>query len=251
MAAAAISSAQLYDEQRRMREDAERANRQAAFLAEASTTLASSLDYEATLQAVANLVVPEFADWCAVDVVDDNGRLHRVAVAHADPERIEFARTLQERYPEDPQRPSRVSEVVRTGNPVMVAKVTDEMLAMAARDAEHLRAIRSLGITSYISVPLTAHGRRVGALTFVSGESGRDVQRTAIFASRAMSPIAPRSRWRTPAPTARSMRRTARKTNFSPRCRTSCARRSTPCSAGRACCGPAASRGEAGTRPTK
>jgi PAS domain S-box-containing protein len=172
MAGAAIASAQLYDEQRRMREEAERANRQAVFLAEASTTLASSLDYEATLQAVANLVVPEFADWCTVDIVNDDGGLQRVAVAHADPERRALAR-LQARDPDDPERPGSVAQVVRTGAPVMIANVTDELLTATTRDEEHLRAIRSLGIISYLSVPLTAHGRRVGALTFVSGESGR------------------------------------------------------------------------------
>lgn len=173
MAAAAIATAELYDEQRRMREAAERANRQATFLNDASATLASSLDYEATLRTVANLVVPEFADWCAVDIVDDGGTLQRLAIAHADTERVAAARAFQERYPDDPSRPEGASYVVRTGAPVLVSHVTDEMLTSRARDEEHLRAMRELAITSYISVPLTAHGRTVGALTFIVAESGR------------------------------------------------------------------------------
>ena len=173
MAAAAIATAELYDEQRRMREAAERANRQATFLNDASATLASSLDYEATLRTVANLVVPEFADWCAVDIVDDGGTLQRLATAHADTERVAAARAFQERYPDDPSRPEGAAYVVRTGTPVLVSHVTDEMLTSRARDEEHLRAMRDLAITSYIAVPLTAHGRTVGALTFIAAESGR------------------------------------------------------------------------------
>jgi PAS domain S-box-containing protein len=173
MAAAAIATAELYDEQRRMREGAEHANRQAAFLAEASATLASSLDYEATLRAVANLVVSEFADWCSVDIVDDGGALRQVAVAHADPQRVAEARAFRERYPDDPSRPGGVAHVVRTGMPVMVPEVTDAMLTTTARDAEHLHALRGLAISSYIAVPLTAHGRTVGAITFVAAESRR------------------------------------------------------------------------------
>ena len=75
------------------------------FLADASTELASSLDYQATLARVARLAVPTFADWCAIDVVED-GRLHRLAVAHVDPAKVELALALQERYPPDPDAPT-------------------------------------------------------------------------------------------------------------------------------------------------
>jgi PAS domain S-box-containing protein len=173
MAAAAIATAELYDEQRRMREAAERANWQATFLNDASATLASSLDYEATLRTVTNLVVPEFADWCAVDIVDDEGTLRRLATADADPVRVAAVRAFQERYPDDANRPEGAAHVVRTGTPVLVSHVTDEMLASRAGDEEHLRAMRELAIASYIAVPLTAHGRTFGALTFVAAESGR------------------------------------------------------------------------------
>jgi PAS domain S-box-containing protein len=173
MAAAAIATAELYDEQRQMREAAERANRQATFLNDASATLASSLDYEATLRTVANLAVPEFADWCTVHIVDDEGTLQQLAVAHANPDAVAAARALQERYSEDTSRAQGPAHVVQTGTPVLVPYVTDEMLASAARDDDHLRAIRDLAIGSYIAVPLTAHGKTVGALTFVAAESGR------------------------------------------------------------------------------
>src|SRR4029453_4509475 len=99
LAAAALTSVELLEEQRTAREGADHARQQAAFLAEAGTVLSASLDYEATLTAVANLAVPSIADWCAVDIVGERGALQRVAVAHVDPAKLEYARTLEQRYP--------------------------------------------------------------------------------------------------------------------------------------------------------
>ena len=122
LVAAALTAADLYDEQRQAREAADHAReaadharQQAAFLAEAGTVLSSSLDYEATLRSVARLSVPRIADWCAVDIVGEGGALQRIAVAHVDPKKVEFARLLQDRYPADPKAPGGVHEVIRTG----------------------------------------------------------------------------------------------------------------------------------------
>ena len=76
------------------------------FLADASTELASSLDYQATLAKVAQLAVPTFADWCAIDVVED-GRLHRLAVAHVDPAKVQLAQRARGAVPRRPRRPER------------------------------------------------------------------------------------------------------------------------------------------------
>ena len=75
------------------------------FLAEAGQALASSLDYEETLQRVAQLAVPQLADWCAIELPDERGRLQQVALAHVDPARVEEGRALRERYPPDPDAP--------------------------------------------------------------------------------------------------------------------------------------------------
>jgi signal transduction histidine kinase/ActR/RegA family two-component response regulator len=173
LAAAAITSAELYGLQQQSRERAELANRQAAFLSEASAALGGSLDYEATLRTVAELAVPHIADWCAVDIVDEQGRVQRLAAAHVDPARREMARTLQDRYPDDPNAPGGIRQVIRTATPVMYPSITDAMLVASARDPEHLRAMRELAIRSVIMVPLVAHGRTFGALTFVHAESAR------------------------------------------------------------------------------
>jgi PAS domain S-box-containing protein len=163
---AAMRTAELYDEQRRSRE-------QADFLAKAGAILASSLDTSDTLKTLAGLAVPRIADWCTVDVVDEQGALERVAVAHVDPAKVQLAKTLQEKYPEDPQSPYGAYEVLRTCRPVFVSETTDDVLVRGAVDEEHLRILRELGLVSYMRLPLAAHERVRGVLTFVCAESGR------------------------------------------------------------------------------
>jgi len=159
-------------EQRRIAEIAEAAQRRSSFLAEASSVLASSLDYKATLAAVARLAVPGMADWCVVDVVDAEGTLQRLAVAHADPAKVAVVQELQERYPDDPNSPYGPAEVFRSGNPSVLTEIPDSLLRTAARDEEHYRILGELGLESSLSVPLEARGRTIGVLTLVSAESG-------------------------------------------------------------------------------
>jgi PAS domain S-box-containing protein len=150
-----------------------RAEREQKFLAEANSLLASSLDYETTLKSVADMAVPALADWCAVDILEDDGSIRRLAVAHAVPSKAEWAREIQERYPEDRDAPRGVAHVLRTGEPELYEEIPDSLLAAAAKDAEHLRLMREIGFTSAIVVPLVAHGRTLGAVSLISAESGR------------------------------------------------------------------------------
>jgi PAS domain S-box-containing protein len=143
------------------------------FLVEVGALLSSSLDYEVTLASVAQLAVPGLADWCAVDLIDAEGRVRRVEVAHTDPDKRRLAWELEERYPPDPDAPAGVPNVLRTGEPEMVQEIPDEFLEMTAQDAEHLQIVRDLGLKSYIVVPLIARGRIMGAITLVNAESGR------------------------------------------------------------------------------
>ena len=87
------------------------------FLAEAGEALASSLDVEATLANIARLAVPRLADWCVVHLVQEDGSVSQLAVAHVDPERVAWARRLQEQYPADPDTDQGVVRVARTGSP--------------------------------------------------------------------------------------------------------------------------------------
>ena len=150
-----------------------RAKDQQAFLAEATRIIASSLDYQSTLASVANMAVPGLADWCAVDLREDDNSIKRLEVAHVDPEKVQWAHDIQKRYPPDPDAPHGVPHVLETGESELYAEIPDALLAAAAKDEEHLQLMRDIGFTSAMVVPLMAHGRALGALTFVSAESGR------------------------------------------------------------------------------
>jgi PAS domain S-box-containing protein len=141
------------------------------FLAEASRTLASSLDYERTLATVADLAVAGIADWCVVDLVGDEGQ-QRVALAHPDAERRALAEELQRRYPPREEGTSAVARVMRSGRSEFVPRVTEEMLRAGAVDDEHLRLLRAVGLRSGMVVPMSIQGRVLGAITLVS--SGRE-----------------------------------------------------------------------------
>ena len=150
----------------------------ARFLAESSVALTALVDHESTLQKVVNLAVPYFADWSAVDVASEDGSLRRLAVAHRDPEKVRLARELMDRYPPDPDAPRGASHVFRSGQAEIVEEIADEMLVKGARDEEHLRLARSLGLRSYICVPIVVSGRTHSVLTFATAESGRTYARS-------------------------------------------------------------------------
>ena len=145
-----------------------------AFLAEASTVLASSLDYETTLASVANLAVPFLADWCAVDILEENQSIHRVAIAHLDPAKVELGWELNRRYPENFNAAvGLLPRVLRTGQSALLTRIPDSDIVAAARNAEHLQILREIGLKSCIVVPLLARGRALGAITFATAESDR------------------------------------------------------------------------------
>jgi PAS domain S-box-containing protein len=161
-----VGTATDIDDRKRV-EDAQR------FLLDAGGELASSLDYASTLASVARLAVAEFAEWCAIHVVEEDGSLRELDIAHADPAKIVFARELQERYPPRPDRPGVAEAVVASGESQLVPEVGDELIEASAVDEIHLDLIRQLGIRSFMCVPLKARSRILGTITLVAAESGR------------------------------------------------------------------------------
>jgi PAS domain S-box-containing protein len=144
-----------------------------AFLAEASTVLASSLDYQTNLMTVAKLAVKRLADWCAVDVVDENEGFHRVALVHRDPQRTDWAREFQKRFSTKTAAPHGVAHVMRTGKARIYTDIPDSMLIALAQDAEHFKILQELGLASAMVVPLVARDRTLGAMTFASENPAR------------------------------------------------------------------------------
>lgn len=142
------------------------------FLAEASRILATTHNPADTVRHLARIVVPRLADWCVVQVVDEHGRIRPVEVAHRDPAKVELAWELARRW-QAPYEHGTAADAVKAGKSTLVPHINREMLSVRARDEEHLRALESFGLRSGITVPLQARGRRLGALTVMSAESGK------------------------------------------------------------------------------
>ncbi len=186
LSSAALNISELHEQNQREKD-------RLSFLAEASALLASSLDYEDTLQRVAYLAVPRIADWCIVHVVEA-GVPNRLVVAHTDPAMVEFAQHYSERFPEQIRDDRGLGFVLRTGQPEVISSVTDEMMAAAIRDPEQLEMLRHLEITSSILLPLTSRGKVLGAIRLIAAGKNHsfdhdDVQLGEDLALRAAAAI--------------------------------------------------------------
>ncbi|WP_119153500.1 PAS domain S-box protein [Caldimonas tepidiphila] len=143
------------------------------FIARASAELARLVEPRSALDKLAQLAVPSFADWCVVDMLGEDGTLERVAAAHVDPDKVQFARDLYRRFPPDPAGAHGAWKVIRTGRTDIVQEVTDEILEYAIRNPDYRAALRELGLRSFIGVPIVVHGRATGVVSFITAESGR------------------------------------------------------------------------------
>jgi len=165
-------------EERAARAIAEVTERRARLLSEVSKALFASFDFEAALLSVARLLVPELADWCAVELGDGelgDGEPPEVgrdlAIVHADPAKTELVRELRARP--GPDVPRGAARVMATGEPQLHPEIGSSLLADWTPDPRHLRAASSCGIGSAMIVPMGVHGTVHGAITLVSGEPRR------------------------------------------------------------------------------
>src|SRR5712692_6487905 len=184
-----IEYSRLYEQERRALARSEAEQRRSRFLANVSALLATTLDDEVTLRNLARLAVPELGDWCVIDVLEGDGAMRRVAVAHVDPRRESLVWELGRRYPMRPDDPHSPAQVAHTGRAELIPEVTAAIRAEAARDAGHLEMIEQLGLLSYMVVQLVARGRRQGTLGVSASHSGRrytsdDLAFTEEFAAR-------------------------------------------------------------------
>jgi len=181
-AAVALDRARLVAAERDLRD-------RLSFLAEATALLASSLDYESTLERLAALAVPGLADWCAIDMLGDGGRIERLVAAHQDPERARWMEELRARTESHVDDDSGTARIIRSGEPVFVPEVPREQLEEAARaSGEAAELLAQVSIRGYIGLPLVARGRVLGALTLVAEErvlTQADFETAEQLASRA------------------------------------------------------------------
>lgn len=153
--------------------EVKRAQMAESFMAEASRVLSSSLDYGETLQRVARLAVPQIADWCAVDLLNERGEIERVAVHHPDPAMVELAERLDRDYRPSLDEQAGVPEVIRAGEARIFTDIPADALAEYARDNQHFELLSAIGATAVIIVPMIGATGPIGAITLVSAESMR------------------------------------------------------------------------------
>lgn len=151
---------------------AESARRRAAFLARASDLLARSLGYDETLEAVARLCVPELAAVCIIDLRDDVGHIQRFVHCHDSAGGAEVAAGLR-KYPIDPNEPYLTRSAMETGEPILQSSVTDRELRAISQDADHLALWQRVGATSFVTAPLLARQRVLGAIGLVTTSARR------------------------------------------------------------------------------
>ncbi|MEH1982020.1 MAG: PAS domain S-box protein [Nostoc sp.] len=147
------------------------------YIAQISSLLSTSLDYEQTLEQIAKISVPQLADWCSVDILNDDGSIRRLPIAHADPSKAELARKLQESAT-DYKGASAITRVLRTGQSELISELSDSLLVASTQNQEHLELVRQLGMKSVMIVPLITQGQILGTISFVSAESARRYDRT-------------------------------------------------------------------------
>lgn len=163
----------LLGREQRARAEAVTARRGLSLLASAGPILAASLDYKATLERITRLVVPDLADWCSVDIVDERGIPQQLAAVHSKPDKGELMREFQKHRQLTEGSPGTVATVLSTGRSILIPEIDDSLLVKSATSDEHLRALRNLELRSMMSVPLLARGRTLGALTFASSDPER------------------------------------------------------------------------------
>jgi PAS domain S-box-containing protein len=142
-------------------------------LAEASAVLGASIDYKGALQEVADLVVPQLADWCVVDVLEWTRGVTRVAIAHQDPEQVAMARQSWSWWPADPKHGT-MQLILDRREPILIPDLVT-WAQSGERDAEHLALLREIGLRSVLIVPIEARGELLGAMTLAHGDSGRQL----------------------------------------------------------------------------
>ncbi|MBI2202387.1 MAG: response regulator [Candidatus Rokubacteria bacterium] len=168
---------------RRAEEAARRQAQRSKLMAEASRRLGASLDYEATLARLPELLVPALADGCAIDVVESDGRVRRLAAASLDAERRQVATALRRKYRVPRDAPYGIGKVIRTGEPDFYPEITDAHFVAAAQDAEHLALLRRMQLSAAIVVPLRARDAVLGTLSLIrAGSGGRYDEEDLVFA---------------------------------------------------------------------
>lgn len=150
------------------------------FLAHASSLLSSSLDFATIWDHLVNLAVPFIADWCAVDILNEQGVFDIAAIAHKDPAKVALVSEYRQAHPIDVNDKFGLPVIIRTKQKEYIPLITDELLVTIAKSEGDLEVVRALGMTSALSVPLIVQDKGIGAITFVTSESRKRLGETDV-----------------------------------------------------------------------
>src|ERR671921_3044727 len=159
------------------RAEAVAARRRLTLLAAAGPALSASLDYEQTLEDITRLMVPELADWCLLDIAEDDGSVNQLAAAHAEEEKEHLLRKLREHRRFGGGDPGSTAEVLKTGQSMLISDLPDTTFYERDLEGEHLEIVNRLEPRSLMCVPLLARGKTRGAITLVSSRLDRRYDR--------------------------------------------------------------------------
>jgi signal transduction histidine kinase/ActR/RegA family two-component response regulator len=171
-AALAVENARLYREAQAMRALAQAEARRASLLDRVNTLFNSTFEHDATLSSLADLALETLGDWCAIHILEDDGAVRRLKIAHADPELV---RELYDRWPVAERSPPRgcLAEVLRTGEPFLAQEVTPELVRAYGRDETHVALLEQIGMRSLMVVPLRSRGRLLGTIGVATTDARR------------------------------------------------------------------------------
>ncbi len=163
------------------RAEAEASEKRAAFLAEISSMLSATLDYEKTLMNVSRLAIPTFAEWCFLYLALDGSDISSALIAHIDPSKEQFAQQVELRPEDLSSKTLPVVRVFQTGTPELFADISDEELLQTV-GGEKYAALKQLGMRSAVVVPIPGRHRILGVIGFVSPHPDRYTSTELIFA---------------------------------------------------------------------
>jgi PAS domain S-box-containing protein len=168
-----VERQRLLEAETEARRSAERAWQRLRLVSDVSELLAETFSYPAAFERLAERVVVDMADLCLIDTIDEFGRIRRVAAKHRDEQKQPLVDRLISEFPPEPGGDHPAPIVMKTARARFASTMTDEFLRATCRNDDHLQLVRSLGFQSYITVPLVARSRVLGALTLISTDEQR------------------------------------------------------------------------------
>jgi len=160
-------------------------------LNEVSNLLASPLDQHITLQEITHMLVPSLADYCRIAILDEQQQIRDITANHIEPEKIALVQALYEQYKDRASTSHGIQRLLANGKAELISVVSDEVLQTVADNPALVAVVTTLGLKSYMGVPLIARGKTIGAITFSSVQAHRSYnEEDVVFAQELARRIA-------------------------------------------------------------